>query len=498
MTHAGTGLPGMLIGRRLGLISRKPFYDRLVPNRIINMCADCPYAIKQFSFDGQFLICFASTNRHVVVLRLEHATPQVVLNPQGHVPEAQMDWIRDLFSVHRQIAVVTEPDTLAPDFCLHTSDDVHTIVASISVSDPLQASPLTRHTSFHILNIRTGNVTDVKEFRDDVIDLRLNNGVHLHGPLFGVCSFKKQTISIFRISEEGTFEPLRSVGRACYEDDPVTATMASHEYFSCDLTHMNKCSLEEAETGIFEGLHHRVLTSLMSQCRASNDPNTRLLDFFANFSFFESLKFTRFQFLDPQHLLIKFVGNETAELLTNRSSRAVDPDCNALFVVYNFVTTRVVATLPNSSEDLLGVLQRFQQFLDTSPLNRMWISDSPSPPLRPQPAPPMSFGKLQAVKRALASLPVPPVTVPHSPFLDPRMYSFDPVVVACLAFPHKPADLPLKFVSRRSSRVRFKIVMPSGVPQTVVTVAFHPSLPIAITYSKSPFVGATAILHVHA
>eukprot|EP00301_Raphidiophrys_heterophryoidea_P006270 c12545_g1_i1.p1 GENE.c12545_g1_i1~~c12545_g1_i1.p1 ORF type:complete len:102 (+),score=16.49 c12545_g1_i1:394-699(+) len=64
--------------------------------------------------------------------------------------------------------------------------------------------------------------------------------------------------------------------------------------------------------------------------------------------------------------------------------------------------------------------------------------------------------------------------------------------------PHKPADLPLKFVSRRSSRVRFKIVMPSGVPQTVVTVAFHPSLPIAITYSKSPFVGATAILHVHA
>ena len=99
---------------------------------------------------------------------------------------------------------VSEDQHLAPRF--------HEIYRTNESLAPNPRSPL-EDCTLHIVSISGGCVTDRRRFTCDKIFLSHNQGVYLYGSTLAVLSVQQQTIHIFRVTAEGTFVDLRSIGR---------------------------------------------------------------------------------------------------------------------------------------------------------------------------------------------------------------------------------------------------------------------------------------------
>jgi len=94
----------------------------------------------------------------------------------------------------------------------HAAPLFHDIYRNNESICPNPRSPL-EDCTLHIVSISTGHVTDRRRFRCDKIYLSHNQGVYLYGSTLAVLSVQQQTIHIFRISSDGMFIDLRSIGR---------------------------------------------------------------------------------------------------------------------------------------------------------------------------------------------------------------------------------------------------------------------------------------------
>ena len=100
-------------------------------------------------------------------------------------------------------------------------------------------------------------------------------------------------------------------------------------------------------------LKHRLLVFLYSRAKNSGSVY-ELRKFYQYFEQFVALKMWKMQLLDENHLLIKYASEDVVTL------KIPDPNSQpSFFVVYDMISTQVVAVYENISEELLDLFENF-------------------------------------------------------------------------------------------------------------------------------------------
>lgn len=91
---------------------------------------------------------------------------------------------------------------------------------------------------------------------------------------------------------------------------------------------------------------------------------TALRQFYRHFEQLCDLRLWKMQLLDERHLLLKYASEDVV------SFRLSDPNSQpSFFVVYNLVSTEVLAVYENTSEELLALLENFSDLLRNAALH---------------------------------------------------------------------------------------------------------------------------------
>eukprot|EP00163_Fabomonas_tropica_P004171 TRINITY_DN1368_c0_g1_i2.p1 TRINITY_DN1368_c0_g1~~TRINITY_DN1368_c0_g1_i2.p1 ORF type:complete len:824 (+),score=113.49 TRINITY_DN1368_c0_g1_i2:659-3130(+) len=251
------------------------------------------------------------------------------------------------------------------------------------------------------------------------------------------------------------------------------------------------------------GIKHRFLAFLNEQARRTGPQ--ALSKFYYLFKQYESLVIWKVQFLDERHLLIKY-GNVDGVL-------GKMADCagqTAFFVVYAMETATVLAVFDNTSEELMKIYEDYLDFFLPRPTDLPLsladqISSSNNQHVRAKMRKSKHLvmtskngGLAQAIRRALLPLPAHPQSVISTPFLDQTLFSYDDKWVSSTDRPKPCAEFPVKFHSRSTHAVRFKIAPGRGRSRStkrIVSYLFHPILPFVITLELAT--GHPAVMSFH-
>lgn len=241
---------------------------------------------------------------------------------------------------------------------------------------------------------------------------------------------------------------------------------------------------------ILQGIHNEVTTPAVKA--------QQLKRFYYYFQDYMNLVMWKVQFLDRYHLLIKFGSVDGVILRNSEVSHQ-----NSFFAVYNMETTEILAFYPNSSEELLQLVEHYWdhfRVVPQSPLYMNFISSYSNnifarEQLRKQKAACIS-GKIgsyaQVIKRTLASLPHNSQSLSPSAYFDQYLFHFDEKLISSTDR-HKPcAEHPIKFISRRRpNTLKFKINpglelgSNDGHIKRVASFLFHPIFPFVISVQQS-------------
>eukprot|EP00899_Mesostigma_viride_P012278 jgi/Mesvir1/21050/Mv16541-RA.1 len=228
---------------------------------------------------------------------------------------------------------------------------------------------------------------------------------------------------------------------------------------------------------------------------------------------FGDLVMLRLQFLDRQHLLIKYGSPEG--LTARNSQEAVQQ--NAFLMLYNIPAAKVLAFYQNTSTVFCSLLERFHDaFLALSGeagsnrylssfSNCAYMRDQLQRSTRPATAGGQASGgggsasggslHPQIVRRILAGVPCPSQAHSPSPYFDMSLFQFDDKLISSTDQPKPFADHHIKFFSRRRrpNNLRFKIkpgVEAAGTENSTNTnkrlalYIFHPRLPFVISVQQ--------------
>lgn len=420
----------------------------------------------------QSTVCSAAHVRSVIFgkfLRLKH-----IVNVAGNGGE-QLNRECSLFADDGRHVIVGSamyvPDDPHPLFW-----DVHRNNESVS---PNPRSPLEDYT-LHMVDMVTGMLKDKRTFKTDKIFLSHNQGLYLYRDTLAVLSVQHQTVHIFKVTREGTFVSVRTVGRFCYEDDELLVSSA-----------MFGSSSRPYREPTLNSLKHRLLVYLYK--RAEGDP-TALRRFHQHFDQLCDLRLWKMQLLDENHLLLKYASEDVVLF------RLSDPNSQpSFFVVYNIQTTRVLAVYENTSEELLTLFEDFSDLLRNAALHSE-LTCSPSNNVHARLVQ-QRFkqtivnarygGQTEAVKRLLAQLPISSQSYSNSPYLDLSLFSYDDKWVSVLERPKACGDYPIRFYARDSGILRFKIYAgvqgrnPPPAARRLVAFTFHPYDPFAISVQRT-------------
>ncbi len=211
------------------------------------------------------------------------------------------------------------------------------------------------------------------------------------------------------------------------------------------------------------------------------------------------------QLLDEHHLLLKYANEDVVTL------RAHEPNSQvALFVVYNMVTTEVLAVFENNSEELTEHFENFCDHFRNTNLNLeleefryAQFTTSPSNNVHARLlqqrfkqtiVSAKTGGKLEARKRVLAQLPISAQSYTCSPYLDLGLFSYDEKWVSAMERPKACGEYPIQFFGRDSGQLKFKIYAglygghnppPPSSSRRLVAFTFHPTDPFAISVQKT-------------
>lgn len=231
--------------------------------------------------------------------------------------------------------------------------------------------------------------------------------------------------------------------------------------------------------------------------RAARDGS--LDHFFQLFSLLETLMMVKAQLLDSQHLLIKLRSVKGAQMHGHKRYVAPPPPTTsfgpqpfAVFVVYNFITTEIVNVYDQGSHELCALLCDYGEYF------RGGVWNGPASVFGPGSgstsggvsggaggAPGQSPMKVNYVWRALSTLPYSAQTISVSPYVDRALFSYDERFMSPSDRPKQCPDPALRFYSRRTGRVRFRMI--AGPPQAPVRMrhtmkyVFHPFAPLVIS-----------------
>lgn len=297
--------------------------------------------------------------------------------------------------------------------------------------------------SLHIIDLETGILCDTRHFKFDKIFLSHNQGLYLYKNTLAILSVQQQTIHIFHVTPTGKFVDVRSIGRFCYEDDQL--------FFSQGSKRSSGQVIRPYAEQTINSLKHRLMVFLFHRAQAEGT-SYALRKFYQYFDQFKVLRMWKMQLLDENHLLIKYASEDVVTL------KCQDPNSQpSFFVVYNMMTTEVLAVFENTSEKLLELFENFCDLFRNATLH----SESQFPCSASSNIHARQIqqrfkhtiinakfgGHTEAVKRLLAQLPISSQSYSSSPYLDLALFSYDDKWVSMMERPKACGDHPIRLVN---------------------------------------------------
>ncbi|XP_012294088.1 DET1 homolog isoform X4 [Aotus nancymaae] len=294
----------------------------------------------------------------------------------------------------------------------------------------------------------------------------------------------------FEVTPEGTFIDVRTIGRFCYEDDLLTVSAVFPEVQRDSQTGM----ANPFRDPFINSLKHRLLVYLWRRAEQDGSAMAKRR-FFQYFDQLRQLRMWKMQLLDENHLFIKYTSEDVVTL------RVTDPSQASFFVVYNMVTTEVIAVFENTSDELLELFENFCDLFRNATLH--------SEVQFPCSASSNNFarqiqrrfkdtiinakygGHTEAVRRLLGQLPISAQSYSGSPYLDLSLFSYDDKWVSVMERPKTCGDHPIRFYARDSGLLKFEIqagLLGRPINHTVrrlVAFTFHPFEPFAISVQRT-------------
>ena len=320
---------------------------------------------------------------------------------------------------------------------------------------PNSRSPLEDYT-LHLVEISSGLCCDHRQFKCDKIFLSHNQGLYLYKNTLAVLSVQQQTIHIFQVTPNGSFIDVRTIGRFCYEDDELMVSMVRHSNSNpsnSGLRVVRQVSeMQPWSEETINSLKHRLLVFLYykSVWESTLEGNPRpLMKFYQYFDQFRSLRMWKIQLLDETHVLIKYASEDMVTL------RVGDPNSQpSFFVVYDMISTEVIAVYENTSDGLLHLFENYCDLFRNATLEcepPFMCSTSNNIHARQihkrfkQTIINAKFGgHTEAVKRLLAQLPISAQSYSSSPYLDLSLFSYDDKWVSVMERPKTCGDHPIR------------------------------------------------------
>lgn len=249
---------------------------------------------------------------------------------------------------------------------------------------------------------------------------------------------------MIQLLPSGSFVDVRSIGRFCYEDDQLYYHMGLERTTASSQAHR-----PYYDTAV-NSLKHRLMAFLYRRAVKEGTPYA-LRRFYQYFDQFKTLRMWKMQLLDENHLLIKYASEEVVTLKIN------DPNSQpSFFVVYNMVSTEILAVYENTSEELLQLFENFSDMFRNATLHvgPQFTCSASSNIYARQIQQRFKHtiinakfgGHTEAVKRLLAQLPISSQSYSCSPYLDLALFSYDDKWVSMMERPKACGDHPIRFV----------------------------------------------------
>ncbi|XP_037080641.1 DET1 homolog [Pollicipes pollicipes] len=498
----------------------RTFYVNVFPNYTVQAVEKPPCTLRKFTPDGRHVIAISGDQQSVEVYRyngpaaaaalLQGCAGDLLADAGPAADAAKRRLFSSFFTALRSVRVAPQGENLNRECSLFTDDGVHVIVGSVAmVTDaheqqtagaasrtnewvaPGARTPLENY-SLHVVDIGRGRLCDTIHFKRDKIFTSHNQGLYLYGDTLAVLSVQHQTIHIYSVTERGSIIPVRTIGRFCSDDDELFYQV------TVPPGHIQPPGGEEFVCG----LKHRLLAFLYQRAvRISEEEGSpyELRRFYQYFNKFRSLRMWKMQLLDSHHLLIRYASEE---VVTFRAEHNQQP---SVFVVYNMVSSRVLAVFENTSPQLLYIYENFCDNFRNARLSvdsRYTCSPSNNIYARHVQArfkhtieSARNGSPMEATRRLLVQLPISGQSYASSPYLDMQLFSYDEKWVSAMERPKPCGEQPIRFYSRDSGLLRFRIHAgvsgrspppPAGAsPRRLVAFIFHPTDPFAISVQRT-------------
>lgn len=197
-------------------------------------------------------------------------------------------------------------------------------------------SPLEDY-SLCMVDIRSGQVTDQINFKNDKIVLSHNQGLYLYKNMLAILSVQHQTIYLYDIFD-GHFLNTMKIGRFCNEE----------EVGLYNLVNAGQPPIREQTIG---SLKHRFLVFLYRKAKHESEQSNNgyaLRRFYQFFEQYKQLRMWKMQLLDENLLLIKYASESVV------TQKAQEPNSlPSFFVIYSIWDSKVLAVFENTSEEFL-------------------------------------------------------------------------------------------------------------------------------------------------
>ncbi|XP_042398548.1 light-mediated development protein DET1-like isoform X7 [Zingiber officinale] len=443
----------------------RQFYENLVPGSTI--CdIDCPdHSFRKFTDDGQYLVSVSRNMQDIIVFRPKWLSYSFKGENCDHQTLTQKAKKFDSFFTHLySISLGSSNEFICKEFFLYLENHQFGLFATSTtqthevppIEGAIHGLPSIDKITFHLVRLNDGVVMDEKSFCNDYVNLVHNMGVFLYENLLCILSLRHQTIHILQVRDSGNLFDVRRIGPFCLEDD---------ELF------LNSNSQVTEANSFISGIKQRLLSFIFRKAW-NEEPDPSLV-----------------QFLDRQHLLLKFGSTDGGVRNSDHHP--------AFFAVYNMETTEIVAFYQNSSEELYSLFERFYDYFHADSRESVHANfiSSHSNNIHAleqlQSMKSKASGFSQYVKKMLGTLPYTCQSQSPSPYFDLSLFRYDEKLISSTDRHRHSTDHPIKFISRRQPNVpKFKIktgLDTGGADNRVKrsSFLFHPYWPLVLSIQQT-------------
>lgn len=511
---------------------------RLPPVRSVRVSDAPDETPRRFSPDGKTLFCFGSAMRDLCAY-------EFTMHGGDEDPGDEKDAFRKRFRLkYRCRVTASRLETLCADFCLVLHGGKHVLLAASSPN--ARRGDVRGRTRLAVVDANTGAVRSQVVLPGAVVELPFHAGVSLapQQDVLAVLVLNQQQILFYAIHADGTLYYRGEMGDTCELQQKTGREALGHPTHgdneseartdATTTTTASRTGAEQGQTGqgeevaqgrgtrnnqagmsnshgnkpLITGIKQRLMVYLygMAASHENRDERSRAIRwFYAHFEEVAELAMHRMQYLDQDHILIRFAP--PGPLMVRYGH---PPQGNALFVVYNMKRSHVLHVSQNTSKDFLHIYAMYSEYFRHVDTEDDWqrYRSTYSNCMHMQEELLQSKaggntdsmrGTLHAAKRALAVLPHPPQTINPTPYLDPSLFEYDEKMIAPFDRPRPCPEYPIKFMHRHNdSMLAYKIDATCPTSRAdprvkwLASYVFHPIYPFAISALQS-FMQSTVI-----